>query len=550
VEEDFPGAAFSLFQSGRHKINPPGKKKESLTNMKTTTPPVRNSISHSSRDCRPVAGLLIPLVFACFALLPRAQAVLPAPDGGYPGGNTAEGTNALLSRTSGVFNTAIGLNALLKDTTGSRNTANGVNALRLNTTGTSNTAIGTNTLFVNSASNNTAIGADALFNNTTGFQNVATGYQALFSNTIGVQNTAVGYQALFSNVGSIGGFSGFSNTATGYQALFSNIGGDSNTATGVNALRSNTIGGSNVATGREALFNNTFGGVNTATGVNALFSNIGGFNNTATGVNALFSNTTGSNNVATGRDALSDNIGGLQNTAMGDFALSDNTTGSGNIALGNNAGANLTTGNSNIDIGNLGVADEASTIRIGSSGTQNRTFIAGIRGVATGIDALPVMIDSAGQLGTIISSKRFKKEIQPMDKASEVILTFKPVTFHYKSDNTGTPQFGLIAEEVAEINPDLVVRDADGEIYTVRYDQVNAMLLNEFLKQHRKVEKLEAAVAQQQKDFDAYAAQQQKDFQSKLAEQQNQIKTLASGLEKVSAQLEVKEPAPRTVLND
>jgi predicted ribosome quality control (RQC) complex YloA/Tae2 family protein len=151
----------------------------------------------------------------------------------------------------------------------------------------------------------------------------------------------------------------------------------------------------------------------------------------------------------------------------------------------------------NIDIGNPGVATESSTVRIGTAGTQTKTFIAGIRGVTTAnANAIPVLIDSAGQFGTISSSREFKSEIKPIGKASEAILALKPVTFHYKSDKTGTPQFGLIAEEVAEVSPDLIVRDEKGEIYTVRYDAVNAMLLNEFLKEHHKVEELESAVAQ------------------------------------------------------
>ena len=176
---------------------------------------------------------------------------------------------------------------------------------------------------------------------------------------------------------------------------------------------------------------------------------------------------------------------------------------------------------------------DADTIRIGRPSIQNRIFIAGIRRVTTGVaNAVPVLIDSAGQLGTMSSSLLFKKEIKPMDRASEVILALKPVTFHYKSDKTGTPQFGLIAEEVAKVNPDLVVRDRKGEIYSVRYDAVNAMLLNEFLKEHHKVEQLT------------------KDFESRLAEQQKQIERLTAGLEKVSAQLEVSKPAPQTVLNN
>ena len=160
---------------------------------------------------------------------------------------------------------------------------------------------------------------------------------------------------------------------------------------------------------------------------------------------------------------------------------------------------------------------------------QLRTFIAGIRGVTTGnANAVPVVIDSDGQPGTVSSSRRFKDEIKPMNKASETILALKPVTFHYKSDSTGTPQFGLIAEEVAKVNPALVLPDKEGKPYTVRYDAVNAMLLNEFLKEHRKVEKLEAALGA---------------MNERLAEQDAKI-------QKVSAQLGVTKPAPQTVLND
>src|SRR5207248_4998519 len=169
--------------------------------------------------------------------------------------------------------------------------------------------------------------------------------------------------------------------------------------------------------------------------------------------------------------------------------------GSFNTAVGTNAGANLTTGSDNIAIGALGVAGESNTMRIGTV-KQTATFITGIRGSATAnANAVPVVIDSAGQLGTISSSQRFKDGIKPMDQASDTILALKPVTFHYKTDNQNTPQFGLIAEEVAKVNPDLVVHDENGEIYTVRYEAVNAMLLNEFLKEHCRVEQLEKQVA-------------------------------------------------------
>ena len=225
----------------------------------------------------------------------------------------------------------------------------------------------------------------------------------------------------------------------------------------------------------------------------ALLNNTIGQNNTATGAEALEANGTGSGNTANGFRALADNATGNNNTAEGVYALFHNT-GSSNIAVGTNAGFNLTTGNNNIDIANAGVAGESNTARIGTG--QTRMFIAGIRGRTTGnVNAIPVLIDSAGQLGTASSSRRLKNEIKPMDKASEAILALKPVTFHYKSDNTATPQFGLIAEDVAKVNPALIVRDENGEIYTVRYDAVNAMLLNEFLKEHRKVEQLEKQVA-------------------------------------------------------
>src|SRR6267378_2653354 len=372
---------------------------------------------------------------------------------------------------------------------------------------------------------NTAEGDNALLNLTTGANNTAIGFNALLSNTTGDHNTATGVVALLSNT------TGFFNTATGAGALESNTTGPNNTATGVSALANNTTGSDNTATGIQALAINTIGNNNTANGSNALFRNATGSDNTADGAKALFTNTSGIKNTANGSGALSFNRTGNGNVAVGAGALGRNT-GSFNIAVGFNSGANLTTGTNNIDIGALGVAGESNTMRIGTM-QETSTFIAGIRGVTTGkADAIPVLIDSAGQLGTISSSRRFKKEIKPMDTTSEAILSLKPVTFHYKSDKTNTPQFGLIAEEVAKVNPDLAVRDENGEIYTVRYEAVNAMLLNEFLKEHRKVEQLT------------------KDFESKIADQQKQIERLTAGLQKVSAQFEAKKPTPQVVAND
>jgi len=216
-------------------------------------------------------------------------------------------------------------------------------------------------------------------------------------------------------------------------------------------------------------------------------------------------------------------IGSL-NTAIGELTLANNTSGTNNIALGDAAGVNVTTASNVIAIGSAG-AD-----------VSNSCFIGRIRGVTTAhADAVPVLIDSAGQLGTISSSRRFKKEIKPMDTASEAVLALKPVSFHYKSDNTQTPQFGLIAEDVADVNPDLIVRDENGEIYTVRYDAVNAMLLNEFLKEHRKNEQQETTIVE---------------LKSTVAQQQKQIEALTEGLQKVTAQLELSKPAPRTAENN
>src|SRR5205814_7745339 len=298
----------------------------------------------------------------------------------------------------------------------------------------------------------------------------------------------------------------------------------------------------NTAIGMNAIFSNDTRPRNTANGVHALFSNTEGSNNTATGFSALYSNTTGNHNTANGYYALYSNTTSNSNTAEGYQALQNNT-GSDNTGLGVNAGLNLTTGSQNIDIGNSGVAGESNTMRIGRAGNQTRAFIAGIRGVTTSnANAVPVVIDSAGQLGTVSSSERFKKEIKPMDQTSEAILGLKPVTFHYKSDSTGTAQFGLIAEEVAKVNPFFFIRAENTEIYTVRYDAVNAMLLNEFLKEHRTVEEQEATITQ----VKSTAAKQE----ATIAKQQKQIEALTTGLQKVSDQLETSKPAPQMVVNN
>jgi hypothetical protein len=467
---------------------------------------------------------------ACFGLSSPARAVSPPPDGGYANQNTAEGEDALLDLTSGAYNTAIGFDALLSNTSGTFNTATGADALESNTTGVNNTATGTGALSGNTTGgNNTANGDNALGANTTGNNNTATGFAALFSNTTGSGNTATGEAAL------IGNSTGSNNTATGLAALNSNGTGGSNTATGFSALDHNTSGSNNTANGSLALGFNTTGLSNTATGSFALEFNTTGGNNTANGDNALISNGTGSFNTANGVAALFSNTSGTSNTAEGINALLHNTVGSNNIALGASAGSSLTTGSNNIDIAAVGLAAESNTIRIGKVGTQQATYIAGVSGktVAGGVT---VVVDTNGHLGTVVSSERFKDAIKPMDKASEAILSLQPVTFHYKHelDPEGIPQFGLVAEQVAKVDPDLVARDAAGKPYTVRYEAVNAMLLNEFLKEHRRVAELNTTVAEQQKEIQTFMAI---------------LKAQAAQLQKVSDAIEMSKPGSKLLAN-
>jgi hypothetical protein len=488
--------------------------------MKTKHMKTLDLIKSLGRSPLRLGFLLIPLALAWLALSPAARAVTPAPDGGYPGENTAEGDFALFSLTgNGVRNTAVGFNALFSNTGGGANTAIGDSALTSNTT-SDNTACGSYALNANTTgSSNTAFGTDALMLNINGNSNNATGVDALFNNTSGSANTANGDRALFSNT------TGDSNTAIGFDALYSNTTGTNNTATGFSALLNNTRADGNTANGYQALISNTTGSRNTANGAQALYHNNGSFN-TANGWRALTSNTTGNNNVANGWQALLSNTTGYQNTANGNGALDGNTTGGANTALGINAGNNLTTGNGNVCIGaNVGgVAGESNTTRIKNVYAS----------VASG---RAVYVNSDNKLGTLLSTRRVKENIKPMDKASEAILALKPVSFRYKKeiDASGSPQFGLIAEDVAGINPDLVTRDAEGNPETVRYDSINAMLLNEFLKEHHTVQEQDARLTKQE----AFIARQQK-----------QIEALTAGLQKVSAQVEMSRRAPQMVDND
>lgn len=344
--------------------------------------------------------------------------------------------------------------------------------------------------------NNTAEGQDALFRLKKGIDNTAIGFEALFNDTNGNLNTAVGSGALHTQE------NGVSNSAFGYNALYSNVTGIANLAVGDRALFSNISGSSNIALGNFALYYNTSSGPNIAIGFHTLYNNTEGFYNIALGDNAMGANSTGQHNVAVGPSALNLNGSGNDNCAFGFTAL-ENNNGNNNIAIGSAAGFRLTTGNNNIDIGNRGGnTNESNTTRIGTDGMQTHTYIAGISG-ATVAGGVGVVVDTTGHLGTVTSSARYKDTIKPMATSSEAILSLKPVTFRYKKDldPQAIPQFGLVAEDVAKVDPDLVAKDNEGKPFTVRYEAVNAMLLNEFLKEHKRADEQAKKVELQTKEI-------------------------------------------------
>src|SRR5882724_2929209 len=384
--------------------------------------------------------ILTLCALACLGLIPMAQAVVPPPDGGYSGFNTAEGQNALFSRTTGVANTGVGWYSLWSNTDGSYNTAIGAGTLLFNAGDQS----------MNQGVQNTAIGAAALLFNTTGTQNTAAGAVALLNNT-----------------------EGFANTAIGFQALSSNTEGNNNTATGV-----------------LALFNNTTGAANTASG----------------GL-ALFTNTTGTSN-----------------TALGYFAGAD-ITGVGNVCIGQGV------------VGEAGV-DDSTYIRNVNTLTQN--FSAGVN------DYVTVRL-SDGRLGhtAVVSAQRYKQDIKPLAAMSRALYALKPVSFRLKKefDPTQALGFGLIAEEVEKVDPALVYRNDKGQVESVRYEMVNAMLLNEFLKEHRQVQTLEARVAQECRDFEMTITGLKQEMEGLVA----RLKEQDAKIQKVSAQIELDKPALRTV---
>jgi hypothetical protein len=429
-------------------------------------------------------------------------------------GNTAIGLSALTSNTTGTNNTAVGSSALAANSSGVHNTAVGADALAANTTGGANTAVGNQTLESNtSGGGNTAVGGLALTANTTGSGNTTIGQQSLLANTTGNNNTANGQFALQSNNGN-------NNTATGQAAMQANTSGCCNVAAGQNALNANTTGSNNAAFGQAAMLDNTTGVGNTASGYQALQNNTTGNGNTAIGYQAMMTNNAGGSvavgqdamqlsinaccDAAFGQNALQNNTFGQQDTAVGGLALSNNTTGNGNIALGFNAATNVSGSNSNnIHIGNTGASGDSGVIRIGTESTQTSAYIAGIWNNTPNATNLLVCVDANGDLGTTgctntPSSRRFKEQISDMGDSSGKLFQLRPVTFFYKpeyDDGSHSLQYGLIAEEVAKVYPNMVGYDKDGQPSSVKYQALTPMLLNEVQKQAVQNRTLEERVA-------------------------------------------------------
>lgn len=420
--------------------------------------------------------------------------------------NTFVGSSAGNITMTGADNTGIGFSALQDIAGGDNNTALGANALKTNNAD-DNTAVGAATLQNNSTgTKNSALGTDALKENTNGSRNTAIGYKSLTANTVS-DNTGVGHNALVANIG------GANNTAIGSSALDHNTSGARNTAVGVNALTANTTVSDLTAVGYNALAANGIGTDNTAIGSNALAKNVGGNFNTSIGINSLVENLTGDLNIALGANTLAANISGDGNNAVGSSTLGSNISGDFNTALGANALPNLSSGDQNIAIGlnagngytsnetnnivigNPGAEGESGVIRIGTDGTHTACFIAGIRGATTGVaDAVAVLIDSAGQLGTTSSSRRFKTDIRKLSENELGSLgQLEPQAFRYLTDPEGTVRYGLIAEDVAQIAPWLVVYDEKGLPYTVKYHELSIALLHEIHKLSSQYEQLQSS---------------------------------------------------------
>jgi hypothetical protein len=404
------------------------------------------------------------------------------------GQNTALGLAALANNPTGGGNTAVGSNALQFNTAGFNNTALGLFSLGSNVTGSTNTAVGQNALYANSAgTDNTAVGGGALAANSTGLHNTAVGVSALASNTGGEGMVAVGYNALGSLPGQDGGASNFS-TALGYSALALAT-APGNTGLGGYALGANTTGQKNLAAGTFSLQYNSAGSDNVAVGYEALQSNQNS-GNTAIGSSALVATITGGNNTAVGR-----------------LALAANQIGDNNIAVGANAGRNPINASNSIFIGNEGQLVDTATIKIGTQTVQTSAFIAGIHG-ATSTGGIGVLVNSDGQLGTATSSRRYKDEIETLADVGSLLTQLRPVTFHYKqaeADGSKPKQYGLIAEEVEAVVPDLAAYNKDGTVETVKYHFLPPLLLAGHQAQQKTVEALQTTIKTQADKIEAQA---------------------------------------------
>jgi hypothetical protein len=504
---------------------------------------MKNLIRSINRSPLRCGFFTLTIALTWFALSPPLKAA-DCPTSCGSNGNTAVGPNALDSVTTGINNTAVGTGALTADTTGAYNAAIGNGALESNTIG----------------QQNMAIGAEALANNIMGNFNMGIGFRALFMNT-GSRNSGVGAAALRNNTDAS------DNTAIGSTAMRENTTGENNTAIGSGAFTASQTSFGNVAVGDRTLTSFIGAGTDTTNGFN-----------TALGSLALNAETTGQENTAVGRRALEFLLTGSNNTIIG-WRAGDNYTGaeSRNILIGSQVtgntgedntiriGTNLSSDGIVISNGSI-LGAQAFTIASGLVGggiqfleilgfssisiesTLSQTngasscFVGGIRNQTPPAASHAVVVGANNQLAdATLSSRRFKRDIAPMDKASEGILALKPVTFHWKTDKTNEPEFGLIAEEVAKVNLDWITRDPQGEIIGVRYDKIPVLLLNEFLKEHKKVEEQQASIA----DLKSTVALQQKDMQVLTA----QLKEQAAQIQKVSAQLEASKPAPKVVTN-
>jgi hypothetical protein len=377
------------------------------------------------------------------------------------------------------------------------NTASGTHALENvtpNPDGNNNSAFGDTALqFNNTGQWNTGIGSEALQYNTSGFANSGLGYNALNMNTFGNYNTGCGFATLQNNT--VGSY----NTAHGSGALFSNTTGNNNTSSGFDSLYANTTGGYNTAVGYLALQGSTTGSYTTAVGAFSLQANTTGGYNTGFGAYSLIANTTGSGNTAFGYAGLRSMTTGSNNIGFGYQSLYLNSTGSNNIALGYQGGYYPLSGSDLIEIGSLGAFADDKLIRIGTQGTQTKAYIAGISSAQ--ITGAAVYVTSSGQLGVLASSERYKTSIASLGSDTEKLMELRPVRFHLKTDPEGAVQYGLIAEEVDKVYPELVIRDDSGKVQGVRYDELAPMLLNEVQKQQRTIAAQNAHAAAQDQEI-------------------------------------------------